>query len=190
MSLCKDKNERVSAEELESPKGTETAEREEPKPLEESCEARLKEAESALAVLQDRLLRATAEMENIRRRAKKDKEDAVSYGNASLAKDVLGFIDNLERALQPSIQLTSLTPEHKTLIEGLILMKRDILAALDRHGIRQIVSDGQPFDPALHQAVSEVADEKAKPGCVYQTLLPGYTLNGRLLRAAVVVVTK
>ena len=192
MNFYEDKDGRLNDEkgELSEPDIAESEEREDEECVEGACETRLKEAESALAALQDRLLRTTAEMENVRRRAQKDKEDAVNYGNASLAKDILGFIDNLDRALQPSTQLSTLTPEHKALVDGLVLMKRDILAAFERHGIQQILSDGQPFDPTRHQAVSEVVEEGVQPGCVAQTLLPGYTIHGRLLRAAMVVVAK
>lgn len=153
-----------------------------------SCSERLESAEKMVADLQDKLLRTVAEMENIRRRALKDKEDAIKFGNAALAKDILGFIDNLERALHPFS--TSENQELKSLVEGLSLMDRDILSALERHGICKIHSDGQPFDPAFHQAVSEVPTEGGQPGIVHQTLQTGYTLNGRLLRAAMVVVTK
>lgn len=156
----------------------------------EACDTRLKAAEATITSLQDKLLRAAAEVENIRRRSQKDKEDAVKYGNASLAKDILGFIDNLERALQVTSLPTELTPEHKALLDGLTLINRDILAALERHGIYKVKSDGQPFDPALHQAVAEAPAGDGPVGVVHQTLQTGYTLHGRLLRAAMVVVTK
>lgn len=159
-------------------------------PAVDSCEADLRAAEETIADLKDKLLRAAAEMENIRRRAQKDKEDAVKFGNASLAKDILGFIDNLERALQQTPQDAPLSPEHRALVDGLHIMNRDILAALERHGICKVVSDGQPFNPELHQAVSEAPATDGKVGVVCQTLQTGYTLNGRLLRAAMVVVTR
>lgn len=164
----------------------------------DSCADRLAAAEEALRQSEERYLRVLADMENVRRRAIKEKEDAVKFGNAALARDLLAFVDNLERALQcaPSPDRkdagsSDLSPDVAAFVQGVQLVAKDVIDVLERHGIRKMVSTGQPFDPAVHQAVSEVpSGGEEAAGIVKETLQTGYTLNGRLLRAAMVVVTK
>ncbi|GHS92573.1 protein GrpE [Alphaproteobacteria bacterium] len=142
-----------------------------------------------LAEAKNQYLRALAEIENTRRRAEKDREEAAKFGAAALARDIITFVDNLERALKCGPKGEE-GGDVASFVQGIAMISKDILAALARHGVQKLESDGQPFDPALHQAVSEVASPDQKPGLVCETLQAGYTLNGRLLRAATVVVTK
>lgn len=158
---------------------------------EEDYENRIKVLEESLAEAQDRYVRAFAEMENIRRRALKEKEEAIKFGSSALAKDIIAFVDNLERALQcfPKIEENN-EKEMDSFLKGLNIITKDILEALEKHGICKIKSDGQDFDPTFHQAVAEVPAQDGKKGIISQTLQTGYTINDRLLRAAMVVVTK
>lgn len=178
--------------------GDEAAAVAEESPSSDSCAERLSAAEEALRQSEERYLRVLADMENVRRRAIKEKEDAVKFGNAALARDLLTFVDNLERALQcaPSsdrkdVLPSDLSADVTAFVQGVQLVAKDVIDVLERHGIRKIVSTGQPFDPSVHQAVSEVPSQEGETaGSVKETLQTGYTLNGRLLRAAMVVVTK
>lgn len=164
----------------------------------DSCAARLAAAEEALHQSEERYLRVLAEMENLRRRVAREKEEAIKFGNTALAKDLLAFVDNLERALQCAPLMDqaeestqTVVPDIEAFVQGVRLVAKDVVGMLERHGIRKIVSTGQPFDPTLHQAVAEAsAVEGETAGTVKETLQTGYTLNGRLLRAAMVVVTK
>lgn len=162
------------------------------------CTVQLTATKEALQQLEERHLRVLAEMENLRRRSLKEKEDAIKFGNAALAKDLLAFIDNLERALQCAPLAGPIDDSGQTassdveaFVQGIKLVAKDVVDVLGRHGICKIVSTGQLFDPKFHQAVAEVPSKEGEPtGLVKETLQPGYTLNGRLLRAAMVVVTK
>jgi molecular chaperone GrpE len=130
-----------------------------------------------------------ADVENARKRAQREKEDAAKFGASLLAKDVVLFVDNLERALLHSPNAAA-PEEVKSFIDGIAMTAKDVIATLERHGICKINSNGQPFDPELHQAVAEVPTENEPGGMVFDTLQTGYTINGRLLRAAMVAVTK
>jgi molecular chaperone GrpE len=144
------------------------------------------------ADLKDRLLRALAEMENLRRRTEKQVADERVYGIASFARDVLAVADNMRRALD------AVTPELrgtadagvKALIEGVELTERDLLKVLDKHGVKKLEPLGAKFDPNLHQAMYEVPDASVPPGTVAQVMQAGYTIGERVLRPALVAVAK
>lgn len=157
---------------------------------EAACLTQLQATQEALKQAEGRCLRALAEMENVRRRAAKEKEDAIKFGNASLAKDLLAFVDNLERALQCAPHRGSETSDVQAFVQGVQLVAKDVVTTLERHGICKIASNGQPFNPEFHQAVAEVPAEEGPKGIIKETLQTGYTIHGRLLRAAMVVVTK
>jgi molecular chaperone GrpE len=144
------------------------------------------------AELKDKLLRTLAEMENLRRRTEREVIDARLYGIASFAREVLGIADNMHRALQAARQELQGTAEPgvRTLLEGVELTERELLKVLEKHGVRRFDPLGEKFDPHLHQAMYEVADESLPPGSVAQVIQPGYMLGERILRPALVVVAK
>ena len=141
--------------------------------------------------LKDQLLRAIAETENVRRRLEQQAEDRGKYAVASFAKDVLPVADNLRRALEsiPAEARQDDPMAHK-LAEGVELTERSLLATLERYAIKRIESLGQRFDPHLHQAMMEIEDPGQPAGTVVLEMQPGYTIHNRLLREAMVGVSK
>ena len=142
------------------------------------------------AELRDRLLRALAENENIVRRAKKDREHAAKYAAANFARDMLTVADNLSRALDSVPETLRADETAKTMLEGVDLTMRELLATLERHGITRISPLGEKFDHNLHEAMFEVPTADAEPGTVIQVMEDGYVIHDRLLRAARVGVAK
>ena len=144
------------------------------------------------ANLKDRLLRALAEMENLRRRTEREVADAKAYGVTSFARDVLGVADNLRRALDhlPAEARESADAIVKSLIEGVEVTERDFLSRLTRHGVKKLEPQGERFDPNLHEALFEVPDESVPAGTVVQVVESGYTIGDRVLRPAKVGVSK
>jgi molecular chaperone GrpE len=148
-------------------------------------------AEAEVAELKDRLLRAMAETENVRRRAERDRADTAMYGIANFARDVLTVADNLRRAV-------STVPEEArnddealaSLLEGVEITERELLAAFERHGIRPIDPMGEKFDHNWHQAVMQLDEPSSPPGTVVQVMQIGYAIRDRLLRPAMVAVAK
>ena len=144
------------------------------------------------ADLKDRLLRALAEMENLRRRTEREVADAKAYGVSSFARDMLGVADNLRRALDhlPAEARESGDAAMTSLIEGVEVTERDFLSRLTRHGVKKLEPQGQRFDPNLHEALFEVPDESVPAGTVVQVIESGYTIGDRVLRPAKVGVSK
>jgi molecular chaperone GrpE len=144
------------------------------------------------AGLKDRLLRALAEMENLRRRTEREVADAKTYGIANFARDMLGVADNLRRALDhlPVEARESADAATKSLIEGVEVTERDFLSRLTRHGVKKLEPQGERFDPNLHEALFEVPDESVPAGTVVQVVESGYTIGDRVLRPAKVGVSK
>jgi molecular chaperone GrpE len=144
------------------------------------------------AGLKDRLLRALAEMENLRRRTEREVSDAKAYGVTSFARDMLGVADNLRRALDslPAGTRENADAATKSLIEGVELTERDFLSRLTRHGVKRLEPQGERFDPNLHEALFEVPDESVPAGTVAQVVESGYTIADRVLRPAKVGVAK
>ena len=141
--------------------------------------------------LKDKLLRTLADMENLRRRTEREVADARSYGVTKLATDMVNVVDNLRRALEsiPADALAAAEGAFKALIEGVELTERDLLKSLERHGVKKIEPKGEKFDPNLHQAMFEAPDADAPKGHVMQVVQPGFVINGRSLRAALVGVS-
>ncbi|HYS15544.1 MAG TPA: nucleotide exchange factor GrpE [Candidatus Binatia bacterium] len=133
---------------------------------------------------QDRLLRALAEAENIRRRTQRERDDYIRYANESLLRDLIPVVDNLERALEAA----RATGEASGVVGGVELIQRELLKVLERAGVTRYSALGQPFDPARHEAIARVVSADAKPGTVVGETLPGYLLHNRVLRAALVSV--
>ena len=144
------------------------------------------------ADLKDRLLRSLAEMENLRRRTEKQVADERVYGIASFARDMLAVADNMRRALDavtPELRETA-DPAVKALIEGLELTERELLKVLEKQGVKKLEPLGSKFDPNLHQAMYEVPDPSVPAGTVVQVVQAGYTIGERMLRPALVAVSK
>jgi molecular chaperone GrpE len=155
-----------------------------PDPLE------LARAESA--ELRDKYLRLAAEMDNLRRRTERDVKDAKSYSVAGFARDMLAVSDNLRRALDaiPADAREAGDAGLKALIEGVEMTERSMLAALERHGVKQLDPTGQKFDPNFHQAMFEVPNTEVPNNTVVQVVQAGYTIGERVLRPAMVGVAK
>ncbi len=146
--------------------------------------------EAQVADLTDRLLRAAAETDNLRKRAEREREDTRKYAVTRFAEDLLGVADNMARAMEAVDDDLRKDDTVKGLIEGVDLTSKELASVLERHGIKSIEPKGQKFDPNLHQAMFEVEDADAEPGTVVQVLRTGYTIGDRLLRAAMVGVAK
>jgi molecular chaperone GrpE len=153
-------------------------------------EERLAALEVELAESKDRLLRALAETENVRRRAERERADASKYGAGTLAKDLVNVADNLRRALDSLPEAQATDERTKSLLQGVAATERELMAAFERNGIRRIDPAGERFDHNLHQAIFEVENTGQPPGTVVQVLQPGYVMHDRLLRPAMVGVAK
>ncbi len=143
--------------------------------------------------LKDRALRLAAEMENLRRRTARDVHDARSYAISNFARDMLAVSDNLSRARQaiPEDEAKkSEDPGFKALIEGVELVERDMLAALERHGVKKLEPKGERFDPNFHQAMFEVPNPDVPANTVVEVVQTGYVIGERVLRPAMVGVSK
>ena len=152
---------------------------------------RVAQLEAEVAALKDQMLRAMAEAENTRRRAARDREDASKYAVAGFAKDMLDVADNLRRALEAVPADTAATDEvMKSLSTGVEATERQLLAALERAGIKKLDPLDETFDPNFHQVMFEVENTGKPAGTVVQVIQAGYTIHGRLLREALVGVAK
>jgi molecular chaperone GrpE len=152
--------------------------------------ARVAALEAEAADCKDRLLRALAEQENSRRRSQREREEAIRFAAAGLARDLLATADNLRRAIESVPDQTRADETTDRLLAGVVATERALLDALEKHGIRRVDALGQPFDPARHEAVFEVTDAASPPGTVAEVLQPGYLHHDRLLRPAMVGVAK
>jgi molecular chaperone GrpE len=155
-----------------------------------SPEARVARLEIELAEQKDRLLRALAETENTRRRAQREREDATKYAIAGFAKDLLSAADNLRRALDSLPEAEAIDERTRSLLAGVAATERELLSVFERHGLRRIDPQGERFDHNLHQAIFEAEREDQPSGTIVEVLQPGYVLHERLLRPAMVGVSK
>jgi len=142
--------------------------------------------------MKDRLLRTLAEMENLRKRTEREVAESRVYGVTSFARDILSVADNMRRALETVTPELRASAESgvKALIEGVELTERELLKALEKNGIRQFAPQNEKFDPNLHQAMFEVPDPTVPAGSVVQVVQPGYKIGERVLRPALVGVSK
>jgi molecular chaperone GrpE len=140
--------------------------------------------------LKDRLLRALAEAENVRRRGERDRADATQYAVTRFARDMLTIADNFARALShlPQAVRGAADPQVKAVIDGVEATERQLLQSLQSHGIKQIDTSDGKFDPNFHQAVAEVPG--SPPGSIVNVVQTGYTIGDRLLRPAMVTVAR
>ena len=154
---------------------------------EESEEERLQEEVRAL---KEDKIRVLAEMENLRKRFDREKIDSIKYGSVNFARDILSPGDNLERALSAINQEEDHPQSIKNLIEGLKMVQKEFSSALEKNGISKINSMNEKFDPNLHQAMMEVERDDLDEGIVVQEIQTGYMMHDRLLRPAMVGVSK
>jgi molecular chaperone GrpE len=143
------------------------------------------------ADLQDKQLRALAEAQNVRRRAQQDVEKERKFGIERFARDVLSVADNIGRALSAlPADLEAVDPAVRNVVIGIQATERELQSVLERHGVTRVEALGKPFNAEFHQAMMEVEDPSVPSGTVVQELAPGYLIAGRLLRAAMVGVSK
>lgn len=153
----------------------------------DDVQAQLEAARQEAADAKEQALRAAAEAQNVRRRAEKDAENARKFALEKFAGDLLAVADNLDRALAAAdVENEALKP----IVEGVELTRKALQDALARHNVESIDPSGQPFDPEFHEAMAMVPNPSVEPNTVIDVMQKGYTLNGRLLRAAMVVVAK
>ena len=155
------------------------------KTKETSVEDKLKETE-------DKLLRSLAEIENQRRRFEKEIKDAFEFGSFNFAKESLAILDNLHRAKE-AIKSDAVLKENKDLdkfLENISIIEKDLVSIFERNRIKKIETKGKKFDPNMHQAMTEIENDKSETGSILQEIQAGYMLGDRLLRPALVAVSK
>lgn len=153
---------------------------------EESEHNQVEELQQKLTTLGEQLLREQAEMQNVRRRAQRDVESAHKYALEKFASELLSVVDNLERAIDA---IDADDESQKAVAEGLELTLKTFIDVLAKYNVEPVEPEGQPFDADLHQAVSTVPNSEVEPNTVINVFQKGYTLNGRLIRPAMVVVS-
>jgi molecular chaperone GrpE len=148
--------------------------------------------EEKIKELEDKVARAFAEMENQRRRFEKEKDDAFDYGGFSFAKEALNLIDNLERSKQilESDEVLKDTEALKKTLEHFEIISKDMVSIFLKNGITPVISIGKKLDPNQHQAMMEIDDDQKEPGTIIQEIQKGFMMKDRLLRPALVGVSK
>jgi len=166
-----------------------------PEPADSKFDAKpdsLAEAKREAAEFKDKLLRTLAEMENLRKRTEREVLDARVYGIAGFARDVLAVADNIHRALAaigPELREAA-DAKVKALIEVVELTERELLKSLEKNGVKKFSPDGEKFDPNVHKAMYEIPTSDLPPGQVAQVIQAGYMIGDRVLRPAMVAVSK
>jgi len=140
--------------------------------------------------LKDQRLRAAAELENFRKRAEKEQADALKYGISNFAKEIINIKDNVERAQSSISEDVRSNDAVKSIVEGLDMIAQSAVATFEKIGIKKIESLNEKFDHNFHQAMMEIENDEVEPGTIVQELISGYTLHDRLLRPAMVGVSK
>lgn len=174
----------AQASDTEAPEGQEQAGGEE---TVESLKATIESLHAAMDAAKEQVLRSQAEAQNARIRAEKDVEKAHKFGQEKLLQDLLPVVDNLERALA---SMDRDNADFKAVIEGIELTHKSFVDALAKYNVESVDPAGEPFDPELHQAMTMVPNPDVEPNTVIEVFQKGYTLNGRLVRPAMVVVSK
>lgn len=167
---------------------SESAQNSSPEAAESSAAAKdpLATAQAELERVRDQLLRTAADFDNFRKRSRRESQDAERRAREDVLKDLLPVFDNFERAAQHAGSATDI----KSLAEGVTMVMRIFLDTLAKLGVERIQSLGQPFDPAVHEAVQQLATNEHPAGSVVAEIAPGYRMGERLLRPAMVVVAK
>ena len=175
-----DNNEKDQSQDKDSSKNSEKTQNDRV-----SVEEKLKERE-------DKLLRSLAEIENQRRRFEKEIKDAFEFGSFNFAKESLAILDNLQRA-KNAIRNDDVLKDNKDLekfLDNISIIEKDLTSIFEKNNIKKIDTNNKKFDPNLHQAMTEIEDSKATPGTILQEIQAGYMLGERLLRPALVGVSK
>ena len=147
--------------------------------------------QAEVADYKDRWLRAQAEIENVRKRYEREKEDTAKYAITKFAREIVNVGDNFQRAIDAvPAGAAEREPALKSFLEGVTLTERELLNILERHGIKRLNPKDEPFNPHLHQAMMEVPRSDVAPGTIVQVFQPGFTIEDRVLRPAMVVVAK
>ena len=157
-----------------------------PELSEEDNGDQIEELQQKLSILGEQVLREQAEMQNVRRRAQRDVESAHKFALEKFATELLSVVDNLERAIDA---IDAEDESQKAVAEGLELTLKTFIEVLAKYKVEAVEPEGQPFDADLHQAVSTVPNAEVEPNTVINVFQKGYTLNGRLIRPAMVVVS-
>lgn len=162
-------------------------------PAAESLEAtaattRIEDLSAELVETKDRLIRLQADFENFRRRAQREREEAIRYGAQNLFKDLLMTVDNLERAIDHARKGAG--GDSENLLQGVELVQKGLLGLMARHGVTEVDAIGKPFDPAHHEAMAQMPDASVAPNTILEVLQKGYKLRDRLLRPARVIVAR
>ena len=188
-----EKDQNINAEEVkkEEENSTEKAKVNENHKEQDKKEKNLSPEEKILE-LEDKLTRTLAEMENQRRRFEKEKDDAFEYGGFSFARESLNLIDNLERAKQSLENDETLKNSDilKKTLEHFEIIKRDLVSVFKKNNVEEIKSFNKKLDPNFHQAMLEIEDDKKEPGTIIQVIQKGFIMKDRLLRPALVGVSK
>ena len=150
----------------------------------EELRKQLEEKEKEAAANHDKYLRSVAEMDNYKKRAAKEKADIIKYGKEELVKDILPFMDSLDRALEHD------TGDIQAFKDGVALIQDQILCCLKKHGVEKIETAGAYFDPNFHEALMQVKSDQHKDNKIVSEMQKGYLLNGRLIRPSRVCVCK
>ncbi len=153
----------------------------------DGLKAKIESLNAAMDAAKEQVLRSQAEAQNARLRAEKDVEKAHKFGQEKLLQDLLPVVDNLERALA---SMDRDNEDFKAVIEGIDLTHKSFVDTLAKYNVEPVDPAGEPFDPELHQAMTMVPNPDVEPNTVIEVFQKGYTLNGRLVRPAMVVVSK
>ena len=146
--------------------------------------------EKEIETLKEEKIRLLAEMENLRKRFEREKVETIKFGSINLARDILSPGDNLERALDALPEDENHSQSIKNLIDGLKMVLKEYKSSLEKHGVKKIETLNQKFDHNFHQAIMEIENNDVEEGTVVQEVQSGYTMHDRLLRAAMVGVSK
>jgi molecular chaperone GrpE len=149
---------------------------------------RIEDLSAELVETKDRLIRLQADFENYRRRAQREREEAIRYGSQNLFKDLLTTVDNLERAIDHARMGGG--AELENLLQGVELVQKGLVGLMSTHGVEEIDALGKPFDPAVHEAMAQAPDASQAPNTVLEVLQKGYKLRDRLLRPARVIISR
>lgn len=191
--MNEENNKKIEEQDLEMPTSEikeQASEQDQETEKVETSEDIIDKLNEEISSLKDQRLRAIAELENFRKRAEKDQSDALKYGVSNFAKEIINISDNIERA-QSSIPEEAKNNETiKPVIEGIDLIAQSVVTTFEKIGIKKIESLNEKFDHNLHQAMMEIEKDDLEPGTIVQELIPGYTLHDRLLRPAMVGVSK
>ncbi|MBE9486274.1 MAG: nucleotide exchange factor GrpE [Chloroflexi bacterium] len=173
-------------EETAGAEGVEEGAAEEELSLEDQLRAEVEQVQAEVQIHQEQYLRTLADMENLRKRTQREKEELAKYANENILREILPVIDNLERAVEHAEQAEN----SEGLLEGVQMTLEQFGQVLTRFGVERVESLGQPFDPALHQAMGQLETDEYPANTVARQMQKGYQLNERLLRPAMVMVAK